>query len=209
VSATDRGETSTGGPAAAEGPAPDANMRTDDAIIAGLLGNDLEAIATVARWARAVAAHRAWGFDTCDDLVQATLLAVIQNLRLERFARGNLRAYVRRIAKNICVSSYRRMRTRGVQVSVDESQTATLAADSGKRVVREAMVRRILARLDISSREIIAMAYLEGLSRKEMAARLGISETAAKVRLHRCMLKAREVAAGAGTAQGYAPGGAQ
>lgn len=160
-----------------------------DRIVAGFLANETDAIALVAGWARDVARYRAWGFEEPEDLVQEVLLAVVRNLRDERFVAGDLRAYVRRIAKNVCISSYRRARTRGVEAPLDEGLQAT--GGDGRSLERRAMLTRILASLDDACRRMIAQAYYYGLSRKEIAARWGISVTAAKVRLFRCLEKAR------------------
>lgn len=160
-----------------------------DRIITGFLTNQSEAVALVTGWARGVARSRAWGFETSEDIVQQTLLVVVQNLRAGKFQGGNLPAYVRRIAKNICISNYRRARTRGAQVPLGESLRTTEADGAG--IERRAMLARILAILDAPCRQLIEQAYFYGLSRKEIAARWGISAGAAKVRLFRCLEKAR------------------
>ena len=166
----------------------------DKEIIAAFLDNNPKAIGTVARWARAVAEHFAWGFETPEDIVQTTLLVLVRNFREGRFAGDELRAYVRRVAKNTCISSYRRARTRGVQVPVErESRSAPPLANPGMDPERLALLGRVLERLDQACRQIISMAYELGLSRKEIAARLGISEGATKVRLFRCLEKARGI----------------
>ena len=85
----------------------------NDRVIGGFLNNDPEAVRHVAEWAREVAEYNAWGFETPEDIVQTTLLALLENLRRGDFDGGNARAYVRRIAKNQCISAYRRARTHG------------------------------------------------------------------------------------------------
>jgi RNA polymerase sigma-70 factor (ECF subfamily) len=161
-----------------------------DRIAAAFLHDEREAVVTVTAWARAVADHRAWGFETPDDIVQEVLLALVRNFRGGRFVGGDLRAYVRRITKNICVSSYRKARTRGTAVPLEEA-AATVPGTDGEDAVRRAEVKRILAGLDEPCRRLITLAYLHGLSRKEIARRFAISEGAAKVRLFRCLERAR------------------
>jgi RNA polymerase sigma factor (sigma-70 family) len=166
-----------------------------EAIVAGLLSSSSEAVGIVARWAQEVALHRAWGFERPEDLVQTALLALVQNLRDGRFVGGDLRAYVRRITKNICVSSYRRARVRGPAVGLEEDGAmARAAAAGGAEIESQAMVRRILLLLDPPCRQLIAWAYLHGHDRREIAGRLGISEGATRVRLSRCLERARAVA---------------
>ncbi len=163
-----------------------------DRVIEDFLAGRQEVVAMVAGWAREVARHRAWGFDSPDDIVQATLLGMVGNLRAGRFGGGDLRAYVRRIAKNLCVSSYRRARTRRGEVSLETQESeASVAPAAGLDAERRAALGRILALLDEACRRIIVLAYLHGQSRGEIAQRMGISEGAAKVRLFRCLEKAR------------------
>lgn len=162
-----------------------------DRIVAGFLANRPEVVVQVAGWAKSVVQYRLWAFESPEDIVQETLLALVQNLREERFKGGDLRAYVRRIAKNICISSYRRLRTRGTHLPVCEEISVPSSRDAGPEIERQAMLQRILERLDEACRQLITLAYAYGIGRKEIAQRLGISETAAKVRLHRCLEKAR------------------
>jgi RNA polymerase sigma-70 factor (ECF subfamily) len=169
-----------------------------DRIVTGLMASDPDAVEEVAGWARVVAGHHAWGFETPEDIVQDTLLALIRNVRERRFSGGNLRAYVRRVAKNQCISSYRKARTRGVQVPLngDAPGVSKTVSPGGEDMERSAMAHRILESLDETCRHLITLAYFQGLSRREIAERLGISETAAKVRLFRCIERARAMQAG-------------
>lgn len=167
--------------------------RARDATVRGLLARDPAAALRVTGWIRGIAEHRAWGFESSDDLVQETLLAVMRNLQAGRFAGGNLEHYVRRIAKNICVSSYRRSRVRGRELSLEEAPPLPGPTDESARVEGRLLIQRIMANLDERCRRLIRLAYYEGLARREIAQRLGISESAAKVRLHRCMERAREL----------------
>lgn len=168
---------------------------TESALVAGFLANRPEAIGTVAAWARQVARHRDWGFETPEDIVQATLLVLVTNFRENRFTGGNLRAYVQRIAKNMCVSSYRRARVRRGTVSLDqEPAIARNAAAEVEDPDQELTVQSILRRLDEPCRRLIQLAFGLGLSRREIAARLGVAEVTARVRLYRCLRAAKDLA---------------
>lgn len=169
------------------------NLSADpcNVIVQGFLDGRPEYVRQVALWAKTVAEHRVWGFETPEDIVQATLLAVVQNLRDGRFDEGDLRAYVRRIAKNMCITSYRRLKSRGEHVSLDRTADPPASAPSGTDLERRVVLERILEKLDNGCREIILFAYVHGLSRKEIGGRLGISEEAARVKLCRCLKNAR------------------
>ncbi len=162
-------------------------------IVSGLRQNRPDALATVTRWAASVARHAAWGFESPEDIVQETLLALLRNLESERFIGGDLRAYVRRIAKNLCVSSYRKSRVRGIVVELADNVPSTPSGERRDEVENGIMVQTILQELEKPCREIITLAYLHGLTRKEIAIRYGITEGAAKVRLFRCLEKARTI----------------
>lgn len=168
------------------------------ALIAGFLKGDIPAVRTISGWAETVARYEAWGFESPEDVVQATLLALVQNLRDGRFTGGNLRAYVRRIAKNQCITNYRKQRSRGEHVPLEavESGLATSPArmDGEDRMSLEF----VMDNLDGDCRRIVKLAYLHGRSRQDIARQMGISVEAARVRLFRCLQRARSIAGGGG-----------
>ena len=159
--------------------------------IAAFLGGERWAVDMMAAWARKVATHEAWGFETPDDIVQATLLALVQNFRRGAFAEGNLRAYVRRIAKNMCVSSYRKSRSRGEHVALEAVSLVADAPESGEEVEQRTTLARVMEQMGEECRRIVTLAYVHGYSRKEIGEELGISVEAARVRLFRCIQGAR------------------
>jgi RNA polymerase sigma-70 factor (ECF subfamily) len=165
-------------------------------LIAGFLKGELSAVRTIAGWAETVARYEAWGFETPEDVVQATMLALVQNFRDGRFAGGNLRAYVRRIAKNHCVTNYRRMRSRGEHVSLDDIASGLAAAPSYVDGEDKLSLKAVLDELDDGCRRIVLLAYMEGQSRDEIARQMDISVEAARVRLFRCLQRARSIAQG-------------
>ena len=174
--------------------AADPSRESDERLVTASLTGAPEAVSVVSGWARQIATHRAWGFETTEDIVQATLLAVVQNLRAGRFAPGYFQAYVRRIARNQCLTSYRRARVRRRRVSLREETIPSPAGDQEAEAARRRMLDRILAQLDDDCRRLLVMAYCDELSHREIASRLGISVGAARVRLFRCVVKARHEA---------------
>lgn len=172
--------------------------RESTAVAGRFMDGDPEAVATVSAWATSVVAHRIWGFQNVEDIVQATLLALVENLRKNRFTGVNLRAYVRRIAKNMCISHYRKTRTRGEHVSFEEHGHHGPLRQGDEEVERNEMISSILKRLNEPCRRIILLAYVQGFSRREISTRLGISEEAARVRLYRCVRDARSLFDGSG-----------
>ena len=172
---------------------PEFSGSTTEIIVQGFIEGRPEHVRQVASWAEYVAEHHAWGFETSEDIVQATLLAVVQNLRDGRFQGGDLRAYVRRITKNMCITSYRRLKSRGEHVSFEDVSDPLSDRASGDRLERKVMLERMLEHLNKGCRKIILFAYVQGFSRKEIGDWLGISEEAARVKLFRCVENARKL----------------
>jgi RNA polymerase sigma-70 factor (ECF subfamily) len=169
----------------------DTGAKQTDRLIQDFLSGWSDAVGILVGWARSVAEHNAWGFQAPEDVVQATLLALVKNLRDKRFKGGDLRAYVCRITKNMCITNYRRQTARGRHVSLEESAYKSASTMSGEVVERRALLARIMERLNEKCRQIILLAYIQGYSRKEIGSRFGISEKAARIKLFRCIEQAR------------------
>lgn len=123
------------------------------------------------------------------DVVQDTYVRAFRGLR--RF-RGDAQfsTWLYRIASN-CASSFtaRRSRQRCDSLSeahevveTDPDQDPTLRAEAS--TLRQT-IERALEQLPQRLRAVVVLRHLEDLSHREIAERLGISESATKVRLHR------------------------
>ena len=167
--------------------------RDDTALAAAFLEGRREAVDQVRQWIAPVVRHRAWGFATPEDVEQATLLGLLVALRAGRFDGTDLRALARRIARNICVSCYRRHLVRRGTVELESVTLEPATAAPDGPVLRELTLAEILDRLDAPCRELIRMAYTEDLSAGEIGERLSASAGAVRVRLHRCLEKARRL----------------
>jgi RNA polymerase sigma-70 factor, ECF subfamily len=162
-----------------------------DPRLAGLLRNDPAAVAQIAGWIRSIAAYHRWGLDSPEDIVQETMVVLLRNAKSGAFRGGDLRSYVQRIAMNLCISSYRKARRHGVEVPMEGRSLESPSGSNGGSLERSQLARRILEELDETCRNLIMWVYFHGLSRQEVGERLGISEGAARVRLYRCLEKAR------------------
>ncbi len=162
------------------------------------LAGSPDTVRTVSAWVRTVVVNRVWGFQDTEDIVQAALLALVRNLRQGRFRPGNLRAYARRIAKNMCISHYRRVRARGSHVSLEANEYLSVDWRSGEAAEHRTLLDEVLERLDEGCRQILNFAYIQGYSGLEISRRLGVSEVAVRVRLYRCIRKVRALLEGAG-----------
>lgn len=133
-----------------------------------------------------------------DEVMQEVALAAVRHAE-RSVAPANMGGWLYRVAVR-CVLLYRR--SRGRQVRLHERyinvQGRASEAPAGPleclmRTERESIVQKALASLPEPDREILAGKYTEGLSYRELAARLGIGETAVEARLHRARQRLREV----------------
>jgi RNA polymerase sigma factor (sigma-70 family) len=122
-----------------------------------------------------------------EDAVQEALLTVSRKLRdlreIEAFA-----SWIFRIVKREC-NRYKRLKRALLQVPITEDIVGPCYPES-KGVERD--VARALASLPEHYREIILLRDLEGLTIEELSAQLGLTQLAAKARLHRARCLARE-----------------
>jgi len=127
--------------------------------------------------------------EAVSDVLQDAYLNVYRSL--ERF-RGASRyeTWVYRIVVNAARSHMRRVRRlRERETSLDQRQEEPLVAGVEScptdRVHERIDVISLLARLSESDRELLTLRYLAGMTIQQVAAELGASEGAVKVRLHR------------------------
>lgn len=122
-----------------------------------------------------------------EDLVQETLIAI--HTRRESYNPGQpLRAWVYAIARYKLIDHFRRTRTTGVAVPVDEvedlfSNEEADASDPARDVAA------LLDRLPPKQRMAIRLVKLDELSIREAAERTGMSESDIKISIHRGMKK--------------------
>lgn len=133
--------------------------------------------------------------DSVDDLCQDTFLVAFT--RLESFAgKSRFRTWMTRIAINQCLMALRKRR-HYVPVPLDEE-----AIDQYVFVVKDAVLEGAPARMDLekmmsvltdSTREMLIMAYLDGIPETEIAEALGLSVNAVRCKLSRTKRKMRDM----------------
>ncbi len=104
--------------------------------------------------------------------------------------RGEARAWLFGIARNAALDELRRRRR--VASLVTEPEADPVAEDDFENTLRRAAVRDALARLNGRERELVALKFHGGLSNRELAQVLGISESNAGTMLHRAIEKLRK-----------------
>ena len=122
--------------------------------------------------------------DDVEDVVQETLLAV--HLKRHTWDEGKpFLPWVRAIAHNKLVDNLRR-RGRGQHVPIDDFNEL-IAADEQPAASNGVDVENVLGRLKGRQRDIVLAISMEGQSARQVAERLGLTEGAVRVILHRAL----------------------
>ena len=118
-----------------------------------------------------------------EDIVQETLLAI--HLKRHTWRQEALiLPWVYAIARFKLVDAFRR---RGRRVEVDIDAIAEPAAEPEPETVSERDLGRVLESLTPGQRAVVSAISVDGRSIGETAAKLGMSETAVRVALHRAL----------------------
>jgi RNA polymerase sigma-70 factor (ECF subfamily) len=117
-----------------------------------------------------------------EDILQETLLAV--HLKRHTWRESDaFTPWLRAIARNKLIDSLRR-RGRRIDVPIDDFSD-TLAAPEKREELSPAEAGKILGMINGRARQVVEAVAIEGLSAREAASRLGLSEGAVRVALHR------------------------
>lgn len=141
-----------------------------------------------------IVATRGYGIPAEDrrDLQQEIMAQLWQAVRRPGFDAGErFRGFVEVVASRRCVDWYR-ARKPIVELKPDLVDKKADAASGARRAERRRLVHEVVAGLPEACRDLIALRFRQELSYREIAARLGASEGTIRVRLHRCIGKARE-----------------
>jgi RNA polymerase sigma-70 factor (ECF subfamily) len=177
-------------------------VHADDArTIECYLRGDPDAVALVERWLALAAGpfRRRLGLEW-EDVLQDARLEAFRQLAAARFrGEARLKTYLGRVACLTCIDAVRRLRRRPA-VESDEAAAEVPSAEPSPLdlTLRRDAHRSVRAVLDFTSpqcQQLWRMIH-EGLSYKEMAARVGVAEGTLRVRVHRCRCEALQVLGG-------------
>ncbi len=116
-----------------------------------------------------------------EDVVQETLLAIHMKRHTWR-DNALVTPWVYAIARYKLIDAFRR---RGRRVEIEIGETAECVAQPERETVSDHEIGRALDTLAPGQRSAVAAICVDGLSIRETAKRLGMSETAVRVALHR------------------------
>jgi RNA polymerase sigma-70 factor, ECF subfamily len=138
------------------------------------------------------------------DATQEVYVRVVRSVLGFR-AESAFATWLHRVTVNVCATALRRrgdVRARGqvagpvAFATPDTADQVAAADDTEDRVVSLDQARRVsdaIAALPADARAVVTLRDLQGLSTKETARMLGVSEGAVKVRLHRAHKRLREL----------------
>jgi RNA polymerase sigma-70 factor (ECF subfamily) len=109
-----------------------------------------------------------------------------------RASRGSMDAWVFGIARNAALDELRKRKRQAVLEGEPEDTEGVLPEDEADLALRRQAVRAALASLDGRERDLIALKFAGGLSNREIARVLRMSESNVGTRLHRTITKLRE-----------------
>ena len=129
---------------------------------------------------------------TAEDVTALAFERAFRRRRSFNRKRGNERAWLFGIARNAALDELRRQR-RAAALDVEElaDDEPTAYQDDSDVQLRRTAVRVALHRLPAREREVIALKFFAGLSNRELAEVLGVSESNDGTILHRTIEKLR------------------
>jgi RNA polymerase sigma-70 factor (ECF subfamily) len=129
--------------------------------------------------------------DASEDLVQDTFLRILKYRSSFRGERGFV-VWMYRIARNVFADYCSSRRTGDVPLVDEHEAPGSTPFERVERDEEIALLRRALGALPADRREVIVLCRYEGLSHEEVAALVGCSVGALKVRLHRALAELRD-----------------
>jgi len=131
--------------------------------------------------------------ETAQDLTSQAFFKALEGIRSFNPVKGNFSSWLYRIARNNLIDHWRGQKN---HFNIDQLWDLKAENDiAGDAEVKEKIrrVKEVLARLEISQREIIMMKIWDGLSHKEISQILGKSEAGVKMMFSRAMGRLRKV----------------
>lgn len=168
---------------------------TDEFLISAIRDRDADALDTLFR------RHLAGVHQLCvrllgdaasaDDVVQETFLRVMRHAGTYQGS-SRVTTWLYTIARNACFDHMQREKRR-IQVHSESTSQHENAADVPDSSGRIAMVNEAMRQLPPEMREALVLSRFKDLAHAEVAAVLGCSEGAARVRVHRALLRLKEI----------------
>jgi len=132
-------------------------------------------------------------YDFIEDCVQEALIAIHQ-ARHTYDAKRPFRAWLFAIVRNKAIDFFRQQRTRAKAYDHYHREHEILSQPVSHNVSQsEISAGRLLESLSAQHREVLVLTKVMGFSIAETAEKLGVSESAVKVRVHRAVRKLQQL----------------
>jgi len=171
----------------------------DNEIHRGFVDGSPQATHHVQGWIDGVVHLGRWNFEDAEGVVQEILIKLLRTVRADRWKRqSSFKTFVFAVSKHTCIDIYRSERLRshlsheaepGLSPSVPADQDVPLEDRQ-----RLESIRFVLQQLPSECLRLWNWVYREGLAAGEVSRRMGISPGNVRVRVHRCLQKARSFA---------------
>ena len=168
-----------------------------------LLQDRPQALETVRGWISGMVYGAGWALADPEAVIQEVTLRVLHLARSGRIKKDtDFKSFVRTVARHECTDVYRRERLRpSVESGASAVEHTPIAADNPhsnyEAKEKRELLQFIFQALPEECRRLWRWLYGDGMAASAVAQRLGICVVNARVRVHRCLKKAR------GIRQGY------
>lgn len=171
---------------------------SDDDILTGFIAGDAQAVHHVQGWVDGVVHLGRWRFEDPESIRQEVIMRLYGIVRSGRYGkRSTFKTFVFAVAKYTCVDLFRRERLRP-RVETGEQAPVPPPIGEPHRALQQReeieLLRYILQGLPEECRRLWRWVYGEGLDAAEVGRRLGVNPGTVRVRVHRCLQKARAFA---------------
>ena len=165
------------------------------------VSGDPEATRLVTSWIDRIVRNRNWRFQDPDNVVQEITLRLLQLLRADRFeGKSAFKTFVHSVTTHACIDAYRSEKRRTSRERTEEDLDTTEGSGNPEQELTDRERQRTLAyvfqQLSNDCRDMWRWVYFERRSASEVAELLGITSGAARVRVHRCLERARAIVNG-------------
>jgi RNA polymerase sigma factor (sigma-70 family) len=164
----------------------------------GLLEERPRALEEIRGWVAAMIYGAGWGLSDPEAAIQDVSLRVLHLGRTGRIRTDtDFKSFVLTIARHTCTDTYRRERLRdSIEAPPPVIEPRASAGRDPHQALEERerleLLRFVFQALPEECRRLWRWVYGDGMAAAQVAERLGVSAVNARVRVHRCLKKARE-----------------